>query len=192
MGRDAVDYVVGFNMKALHRVENELYFPLLRQKIESIEDDHVAQQAFNCILDHWECKQQSVAELGSDLGKTLDAPLEDVSSESSRLAIFIQRMGAFIKHITNLLDFQRELLLPIMTALVPEREQKLLKPKVTRVLGVLDSRIHFVGFYMAIMDCDKEEEQIFLNHIPSIPRSMIPKWKRNLYDSRVGMLEHVH
>merc|ERR1712176_1327863 len=103
--------------------ENQVYFPLLRRKIENIGNKDNVREAFNCILDHWECKQQSVAELGSDLYKTLDAPLKEVSSHTSRLAIFIPRMGAFVKHLTSLLDLQRELLIPIMALLVPEREQ---------------------------------------------------------------------
>jgi hypothetical protein len=62
--RKAVDYVVDFNLKALHRVEN-MFFPWMRQRMgESKVARPETKEAFDAIVGHLEEDQKRLAELG--------------------------------------------------------------------------------------------------------------------------------
>jgi len=80
-------------------------------------------------------------------------------------------------------------LVPAVAILVPDAEQKSFNNKVIRNLGILDSRLHLVGMYEAVQEQDAAEQQLFQQEIPALPRKMIPRWKRTLYDKQAGVLE---
>lgn len=87
--------------------------------------------------------------------------------------------------------FQRESssLVPAISKVVPASEQKSFSKKVLRNLGLLDSRLYLVSMHEAVMDSrDPVEQSLFERDIPSIPRKMIPRWKRKLYDAKANML----
>jgi hypothetical protein len=85
----------------------------------------------------------------------------------------------------SMLEREDALLVPIVSRLVPEKEQKSFNNQVIRKLGVLDSRLHLVGMHEAVWDLKDESERALFNEaIPAIPRMMIPRWKRLLYDTR--------
>ena len=62
----AVHHVIEFNMKALHRIENNLFFPWLRAQLTSVDDPDIA-QAFSVVLDDIIENQRSVSMLGSEV-----------------------------------------------------------------------------------------------------------------------------
>lgn len=62
----AVDYVIGFNMKGLHRVENELFFPWLEEKLSLVED-LPTRNAFLDVFEYAVAQQKKIAELGATL-----------------------------------------------------------------------------------------------------------------------------
>ena len=62
----AVYHVIDFNMKALHRIENDLFFPWLREKLTSVDDPTLA-ESFEVVLDDVIKKQQVVSQLSSDV-----------------------------------------------------------------------------------------------------------------------------
>jgi hypothetical protein len=63
---EAVDYVVGFNMKGLHKIENDLFFPWVRKKVSEVNESRVV-TAFGTLMDQLECERQAIAELGASL-----------------------------------------------------------------------------------------------------------------------------
>lgn len=73
-------------------------------------------------------------------------------------------------------------LVPVIAFLVPENEQLSFNNKVLRKLGVLNSRLHLVSMHEAVVERSKEELDLFNVEIPSVPRYLIPRWKRLLYD----------
>jgi hypothetical protein len=62
----AVYHVIDFNMKALHRIENDLFFPWLRAKLTSVDDPSLA-ESFEVVLDDVIENQKIVSQLGSDV-----------------------------------------------------------------------------------------------------------------------------
>jgi hypothetical protein len=81
-------------------------------------------------------------------------------------------------------------LVPAVGAIVPVREQKSFNNKVLRRLGLLDSRLHLVGMYEAVWEDDNsKEKELFQQAIPGVSRSMIPRWKRKLYQPKTYMME---
>eukprot|EP00980_Cylindrotheca_fusiformis_P014503 scaffold3875_cov123-Cylindrotheca_fusiformis.AAC.23 len=58
--RQAADYVVGFNMKGLHKIEAGLFFPWMRQKLTSIQQKDLA-SAFGSIMDGLENDRKKIA-----------------------------------------------------------------------------------------------------------------------------------
>jgi hypothetical protein len=65
------EYTVGFNMKGLHRVEKDLFFPWVRTKTKSIQEKDVV-RAFDDVLDQLEKDRQRNEMLGASLVRTVD------------------------------------------------------------------------------------------------------------------------
>ena len=62
----AADYVVGFNMKGLHKIESDLFFPWVRKMTNKIADSGVA-KAFGAVVDKLESDQRKMEDLGVSL-----------------------------------------------------------------------------------------------------------------------------
>ena len=82
----------------------------------------------------------------------------------------------------SIFDRADSLLVPAIAFLVPENEQLSFNNKVLRKLGVLNSRLHLVSMHEAVLERSVEEQELFNIEIPSVPRYMISRWKRLLYD----------
>jgi len=92
----------------------------------------------------------------------------------------------------TMLKLEDSMLVPTIARVVPAREQKSFNDRVIRNLGILDSRLHLVGMREAVWELDNEKErQLFNASIPTLPQMMIPRWKRLLYEPRVGVLNDV-
>ena len=62
----AVDYVIGFNLKGLHKIEADLFFPWMREKLMAIQEKDLA-LAFGIVMDELENDRQRVAQLGESI-----------------------------------------------------------------------------------------------------------------------------
>ena len=91
---------------------------------------------------------------------------------------------------SSMLVREETYLVPVVAHLVPEAEQKAFNTRVIRKLGILDSRLHLVSMHEAVQQ-DETEYRLFQESIPSIPQRMIPRWKRLMYEPRVGILATV-
>ena len=91
---------------------------------------------------------------------------------------------------TDMLHTENTLLVPLVAHFIPTADQKAFNNKVIRHLGIWDSRLHLVGMHEAVME-QPEEIPVFQQTIPYLPRSMIPRWKRNLYNPKVVALDGV-
>lgn len=87
------------------------------------------------------------------------------------------------------LKLEDVLLVPAVAILIPASQQKALNNRIILNLGVLDSRLHLVGMHEAVLEQGPEEQELFQKEIPAIPRYMIPRWKRLLYDPQASVLE---
>jgi hypothetical protein len=62
----AVDFVIDFNMKGLHKVEADLFIPWMRQTVQTIRN-RATVQAFTELLDRLDQDRNMVAQLGHSL-----------------------------------------------------------------------------------------------------------------------------
>ena len=98
--------------------------------------------------------------------------IEDVASIS----------GSIVEHGRSMMQREDSVIVPAISMLVSEPEQKAFNNKVIRNLGILDSRLHLVGMYEAVKELkDPSEQKLFEETIPTIPQKLIPRWKRKLY-----------
>jgi hypothetical protein len=65
--KQAADYVVGFNLKGLHKIEADCFFPWMREKIVSLTDGNDVSKAFATVMDQLEDNRKSVAKLGKSI-----------------------------------------------------------------------------------------------------------------------------
>jgi len=96
--------------------------------------------------------------------------------------------GVITETANSMLQREESLLIPVVAKVVSSSEQKSFNNRVIRKLGVLNSRLHLVSMYEAVRD-DAAEQQLFQESIPSLPRMMIPRWKKSLYEPRAGVLD---
>jgi hypothetical protein len=117
------------------------------------------------------------------------------SSELARSEAMRQmstQSAAIAEYARSMLQREDAILVPGIARIVPEAEQKSFNNQVIRMLGVFDSRMHLVGMHEAVWELEnKKERELFQEAIPSIPQYMIPRWKRTLYEPRVGILGKV-
>lgn len=91
---------------------------------------------------------------------------------------------------SSMLKREETFLVPVVAQLVPDSEQKAFNNRVIRKLGILHSRLHLVSMHEAVQH-DEAEQRLFQETIPAIPQMMIPRWKRLMYEPRVGILATV-
>ena len=89
-----------------------------------------------------------------------------------------------------MLSCEIHVVIPVVARLLTESEQKSLNNQVIRKLGILDSRLHLVGMYEAIVN-NVYERQLFQKVIPSLPQKLIPRWKRLMYEPKAGALDRI-
>lgn len=192
--QEATDYVIDFNLRGLHKVEADLFFPWMRQQLTSRPNDRDVSKAFSAAMTELEEDRLKVAELGRSIRQNADLAgdsrkprearsnaIQTVADQSAQLQDYARRM----------MVLEDSCLVPGIAALVPEKEQKSFNNKVLRGLGILDSRLHLVSMYEAVTADENslKEEKLFQQAIPSVPQMMIPRWKRKLYAPKTYMLE---
>jgi hypothetical protein len=110
-----------------------------------------------------------------------------------RSAVVIATIAELSSHVARTVQSMREMedriVVPMIAQYINQRDQSALNKIVIRKLGVLDSRIHLVGMYETLLESnDPDELDVFRREIPAWPRRLLPRWKRLLYDPRVGGL----
>lgn len=193
--KDASDYVVGFNLSGLHKIEVPLFFPWMREKLTcgpQVNKPELS-AAFSSAMDALEQDRRKVAQLGDSISKNMLLACDTKLSESCRTNAIIEvadRSTELQECAQRMIYVEDTLLVPAIGAIVPTKEQKSFNNKVLLKLGILDSRLHLVGMYEAVWeDNDSKEKELFKQAIPGISRQMIPRWKRKLYAPKTFMLD---
>jgi hypothetical protein len=191
--REATDYVIGFNLKGLHKIETGLFFPWMRQKLTSTQNKHLS-TAFGTVMDELERDRTMVEELGKSICTNVAMACDSRQPETLRkgaIKTVADQSARLQEFARNMAELEDTYLVPAVAAIVPDKEQKTFNTKVLRGLGILDSRLHLVSMYEAVWE-DKnnlKEKELFRQAIPSVPQMMIPRWKRKLYAPKTYMLE---
>lgn len=192
----AVDHVIDFNLSGLQRIENDLFFPWLREKLtKGNEISSDVKQSFGNILDIVDEEREKVEELANLMRSERDL-IKDIKEQNalrmqaiSQLHVLSQDLSSIVKSI---FEKEEKLLVPGVAAIVPSKEQKSFNNKVLRKLGLFDSRVHLVGMYDTVWDVqygNEKEQKLFSEEIPTLPQMMIPRWRRSLYRPQAGVLD---
>jgi hypothetical protein len=193
--QEATKYVIGFNLKGLHKIESDLFFPWMRQQLTtSNANTNELSQAFGSVMDELEKDRQRIAQYGRTI--THNAAIANdtsnaLSTRTGAIQAVADQSAKLEECARSMMETEDTLLVPAVAALVPEREQKSFNNKVLGGLGLWDSRLHLVSMYEAVL-VDKDslkEKALFRKAIPSVPQMMIPRWKRKLYAPKTYMLE---
>ena len=97
---------------------------------------------------------------------------------------FTSIVTSMVSTLSEIARIQNQFLVPAVAILVPEKEQESFSTSVLRSMGILDSRLYLVGMHEAVQELSAYEQELFEQEIPMIPRYLIPRWKRLLYDPR--------
>lgn len=180
----AADYVVGFNLKALHRVE-AMFFPKTRQWMkDSTTAEPEIVQAFDEVMADLEEDKKKMAELGEKITHSIST-----SSANNVAHTVASQTGELIDLAKSMLDRERQLVMPTISICVPEKEQQKFNNQVIKFLGVLEARVHLVHMHEVVEESkSKQEQKLWEESIPKLPRSMIPRWKRSLYEPKAAAL----
>ena len=101
--KQATEYVVGFNLKGLHKIEADLFFPWMRNKLTTSSMIQAAAtttttktkttttdlvNAFGSIMDHLERDRQKVAKLGESIVSShkTEAQLKEKHKQNSTIS----------------------------------------------------------------------------------------------------------
>jgi len=202
----AVNHVIDFNLKGLQRIENDLFFPWLREKLTKPnygtkdkvvgrEINNVVIGAFRTVLDEIDCDRKKVAELAEGLteqAKLIVSPSIDKTMYPSATSRIIELSTNISTLMKTIYTKEECLLIPAVTTLVSSKEQKSFNSQVLRKLGLLEARIHLVGMHDAVHDDlygNEEERALFEHEIPALARMMISRWRKTLYLAQAGMLD---
>ena len=60
----ATDYVIGFNLKGLHKIEADLFFPWMKKKLTEIKEPKQLSKSFEKVMNQLEADRKTVAKLG--------------------------------------------------------------------------------------------------------------------------------
>eukprot|EP00429_Kryptoperidinium_foliaceum_P035869 CAMPEP_0176159282 /NCGR_PEP_ID=MMETSP0120_2-20121206/81480_1 /TAXON_ID=160619 /ORGANISM="Kryptoperidinium foliaceum, Strain CCMP 1326" /LENGTH=322 /DNA_ID=CAMNT_0017496693 /DNA_START=77 /DNA_END=1041 /DNA_ORIENTATION=- len=181
----AADYVVGFNMKGLHRIEADLMFPWMRDKLTSAaEVPQETTKAFADAMSQLESDRKKLEEFGDFIKTSVNVATDaaaDNTKRSEAIGKVAEASALLQSYARSMMNVEDNFLVPAIAKLVPESEQHSFNNRVLRNLGILDSRLHLVAMYEAIEESgDVDEKALFEKAIPSIPQMMIPRWKRKL------------
>lgn len=221
----AVDHVIDFNLKGLQRIEGNVFFPWLKEKLtnndmlsqynqregssdsgsdsdsdsDSASDNSTANlsAAFKVVIDNIEADKEKVVTIAENIkqqANKINTDTNNINMDIIKEAT--EQISQQSQSLTLLMNdiFEKELTLlaPAVAKLVPAKEQIKVNNQILRNLGILESRAILVGMSEALKDekyGTEEERELFEREIPFLPRKMITRWKRTLYDQQAGMLE---
>lgn len=193
-------FVIGFNWKALMGVETKLFFPWLR--------DLLPKDIANMLTD-FGTEHEYIREKWITLENRCDAFLRELEtrkgttkkgggiSQERCTLLFLEHLAFLYQVDEMLVDLQQSALrvqslqqgvfVPLVAAYVKTQDQERFNTKVVSSLGLLDSQVHLVSMYDAIMH-DSDEKVLWKNQIPKIARSVLPLWRKRLYAPKANCL----
>jgi len=204
----AVSYVVDFNLRGLQRIEDDIFFPWVREKLtktnldvnQGPEINNAVIVAFKNLLDGIDDDRRKVAELADKLKERVEIATSTTSATAmhdgctSAASDVIDLSNSICTLMKSISSKEECFLVPALAKIVPAKEQKSFNSKILRKLGLLEARVHLVGMYDAVHDDvygNKEEKSLFEQEIPTLPKMMISRWRKTLYQPRAGVLDDV-
>ncbi|KAJ1441550.1 hypothetical protein B484DRAFT_322502 [Ochromonadaceae sp. CCMP2298] len=171
------DFTCNFNMRALQRVEEDIFVPLLVRILpaEAMSDLHEFREH------HKLARRLAGKDIGVNAAATA-AALTDVRRQ--QVASTIRRIERLVAQIRGSVrrthSVQQGVFDPCIAAHLSVKEQWVYNNKVISVLGLIDAQVHLVSFHEAIAS-NPAEFRLYKSQIPRIAQALIPVWKSSLY-----------
>lgn len=181
-------YVCNFNMKALIKVEREIFFPWLQDLLP-----RSAGTLMTAILDEHIAINRAAASIGSICNrlKLIVAAPVMTASNKKEILVNVRRINELVDELLmsslRIQKCQEGVFVPYIAAHVKKSDQERFNRQVIAKLGLLDAQVHIVGMYEAIKN-KPNEIKIFKAQIPKIAQAMIPVWKKRLYNPKTECL----
>jgi hypothetical protein len=175
------NFAVGFNWKALMRVEAEIFFPWLQKLLpasaRSLMSDIIKQHSDINVLSN------SMLHQCNNLLKNKD----DVHAELASYKRIEELLAEMQECALRIQSVQDSVFVPYIAAFVSHKEQEVFNRMVINRLGVLDSQVHLVSMYDTICGIPKELK-LYEDQIPRVLRAVLPVWRKRLYLPRAKFL----
>lgn len=200
----AAEHVIDFNLAGLTNVENDVWFPWLRERLLLCKDDEsnteitdMHRKQLGQILDSVVNERDHINRLAHAIreqARISSTSSIDISKRREAIKNVAEMTASLATRFQTMFEQSAErILVPAVALIVPERDQRAVSNRVIRKLGVLDSRRHLVGMYDAVLEeGSANERELFESEMPSLARAMIPRWRRKLYEPAAGMLDGIH
>jgi len=172
------NYVCDYNLKALMKIETDLFFPWLQRLLPSQSKSLMIE----VIQEQADVRAKSI-QIGS-LCRSLTGDMTDIQS-IRKISTKIKEMRISYLKIQNV---QETVFVPYITAFIPKKEQERFNRGVIANLGFIRAQVHLVGMIEALKD-QPEQMTLLRSQIPSIAQATLPLWKSRIYDGKTACLE---
>jgi hypothetical protein len=174
-------FVIDYNLKALMKIETELFFPWLRRLLPPTADPLMSEltQEQNDVR----TLSTQIGQLCSTLSGSSNSALEDVTV----IRKIESKIQAIRKSYKKIQSVQESIFVPYISAFIPKKEQERFNRKVISALGMLQAQVHLVGMIEAIKD-QPQEMKLLRAQIPSLVQATMSIWKKRLYDPKTKCL----
>jgi hypothetical protein len=189
------DFACNFNLRALRRVEEELFVPWLARILprEGLGEHHKLQEVrehLREVREHHKLTQRLAAQVDEHCASLADLLSAQSTSKSMGTGRRLQVASA-LRHIERLVvqirgsvrhtqSAQQGVFGPCIAAHASVKEQWVYNRQVITILGLVDCQVHLVSFREAIAS-NPSEVRLYKSHIPRIAQALIPVWKSSFY-----------
>ena len=139
-------FVIDFNLRALLRVESDLFFPWLRRLLPPTAAP---------LMEELTQEQNDVRALSAQIEQlcgTLAAPAGTPLDDVATLRKIEAKVGQIQKTYRKIQNVQETVFVPYIGAFISRKEQERFNRKVIGALGMLQAQVHLVGMIEAIKD----------------------------------------
>jgi len=140
------NFVIDFNLRALLRIESDLFFPWLRRLLPP---------AAAPLMEELTQEQNEVRALSTQIEQlcnSLAAPTSSTLDDVATLRQIEAKVGQIQKTYRKIQNVQETVFVPYISAFISRKEQERFNRKVIGALGMLQAQVHLVGMVEAIKD----------------------------------------
>jgi hypothetical protein len=116
--KQAADYLIGFNMKGLHNIEKDLFFPWMRKQVKKSVTQSDVSMAFDAIMDQLESDRKGIENLGAGILHAFTTALAD--TVAATVWDIADKSAAIVETSQSMLRQEEAILVPAVARFVSE------------------------------------------------------------------------
>ena len=192
-------FVLDYNLKALMKVESELFFPWLRRLlpptaaplmseiVQEQNDVRVLSAQIGQLCQELNKKDNNNQSPGSSSSSSYHPHSHNPRDDVALIRKIESKVATIRKSYEKIQSVQESIFVPYISAFIPKKEQENFNRKVITTLGMLASQVHLVGMIEAIKD-QPLEMALLKAQIPSLAQIALGIWKKRLYEPKTRCL----